>query len=71
MRHSFASNKLSGSANIFYMAEQMGHETPEMLMRVYAKWIKAARDGEQMASEFERKMPGKENSSHAGQTSKY
>lgn len=71
MRHSFASNKLSGNANIFYMAEQMGHETPEMLMRVYAKWIKAARDGEQMASEFERKKPGKDNSNPAGQTSKY
>ena len=68
MRHSFASNKLSGNANIFYMAEQMGHETPEMLMRVYAKWIRAARDGEKMASEFE--AIGKDCAQTA-QTSRY
>jgi integrase len=55
MRHSFASNKLSGNTNLFYMVEQMGHKTPEMLMKVYAKWIKAARDNEKMSIEFEQK----------------
>jgi integrase len=70
MRHSFASNKLSGNANIFYMVEQMGHETPEMLMRVYAKWIKAAKDGDPIAKEFERKA-STSNSANCGQISRY
>lgn len=71
MRHSFASNKLSGNANIFYMAEQMGHETPEMLMRVYAKWIKAARDGGKVALEFEKFQPGNKSHNQIGQNSRY
>ena len=71
MRHSFASNKLSGNANIFYMAEQMGHETPEMLMRVYAKWIKAAKDGREMAQEFERIAESNTINSLHGQTSRH
>lgn len=71
MRHTFASNKLSGNANIFYMAEQMGHETPEMLMRVYAKWIKAARDGGGMAPEFERKYPENADSNALRHTSAF
>ena len=70
MRHSFASNKLSGNANIFYMAEQMGHETPEMLMKVYAKWIKAAKDSEPMAREFERKATSSNHNGH-NQASRY
>jgi len=71
MRHSFASNKLSGNTNIFYMAEQMGHETPEMLMRVYAKWIKAAREDETMAVEFERKSSNRKSESKTALTSRY
>ena len=71
MRHTFASNKLSGNANIFYMADQMGHETPEMLMRVYAKWIKAARDGEQIAIEFEKKSTTPKDNHRNTRLSKY
>tara|TARA_R110002110_G_scaffold414951_1_gene646722 strand:+ start:9033 stop:10283 length:1251 start_codon:yes stop_codon:yes gene_type:complete len=71
MRHSFASNKLSGNANIFYMAGQMGHETPEMLMRVYAKWIKGARDGGEMAVEFERKQPTATSQNKIGQNTSF
>lgn len=52
MRHTFASHKLSHGENLFYMAEQMGHENAEMLFRVYAKWIKSAKDRGEMPVEF-------------------
>lgn len=39
IRHTFASIHASSGCNLFWLAEQMGHETIEMLIRHYARWI--------------------------------
>lgn len=38
-RHTFASALLSSGANIMYVAQQMGHNTVEMVIRNYGRWI--------------------------------
>ena len=38
-RHTYASMLLSAGENQWWVAEQMGHETTEMIMRHYGKWI--------------------------------
>ena len=57
-RHTFASMKLSHGENLFYMAEQMGHANPQMLLKVYGKWIESAKDREAMPKEFLRTSHG-------------
>ncbi len=42
-RHTFASNLLSGGENIWFVAKQMGHVDPEMILKTYGKWIKKDR----------------------------
>lgn len=39
-RHTYASNLLSGGENIWFVANQMGHEDPEMILKRYGRWIK-------------------------------
>lgn len=39
VRHTFASTHASRGANLFWLAAQMGHETIEMIIRHYARWI--------------------------------
>lgn len=39
IRHTFASQMLSGGENPAFIAKQLGHEDLEMVFRVYAKWI--------------------------------
>lgn len=39
IRHTYASTHASSGANLFWLAEQMGHETIEMIIRHYARWI--------------------------------
>ncbi len=38
-RHTYASMLLSAGENPWWIAEQMGHETTEMIMRHYGRWI--------------------------------
>ena len=38
-RHTYASTLLSSGENPWWVAEQMGHETTEMIMRHYGRWI--------------------------------
>ncbi len=40
MRHTYASQLLSGGENILFVAEMLGHADTEMCIKVYAKWIK-------------------------------
>lgn len=39
IRHTYASTHASNGANLFWLAEQMGHKTIEMLITHYARWI--------------------------------
>jgi integrase len=39
IRHTFASTHASSGRNLFWLAGQMGHETIEVLIRHYARWI--------------------------------
>ena len=38
-RHTYASQLLSGGENMWFVAEQLGHENVEMINRHYGKWI--------------------------------
>lgn len=38
-RHTFASTLLSSGANPWYVAQQMGHKTVEMVFRHYGRWL--------------------------------
>lgn len=40
-RHTFATRHISQGANIFWLAAQMGHKTPEMLFRHYGKYLES------------------------------
>lgn len=39
IRHTFASHRVSRGINLFWLAKQMGHETTEMIIRHYGRWI--------------------------------
>lgn len=39
-RHTFGSMMVSAGENVWWLAAQMGHKNPEMIMRHYGKWIK-------------------------------
>lgn len=39
LRHTYASTHCSAGCNLFWLARQMGHETIEMLIRHYGRWI--------------------------------
>ncbi len=39
MRHTFASAHVSRGANLYWLKDQMGHETLEMIQQHYAKWM--------------------------------
>lgn len=39
IRHTFASHHVSAGVNLFWLSQQMGHETTEMIIRHYGKWI--------------------------------
>lgn len=39
-RHTFATMHISQGANLFWLANQMGHKGPEMLFRHYGKYLK-------------------------------
>ncbi|WP_199731079.1 Arm DNA-binding domain-containing protein [Aquitalea sp. FJL05] len=39
IRHTYASHRVSSGANLFWLAQQMGHETTEMIIRHYGRWI--------------------------------
>lgn len=57
-RHTYASMKLSHGENLFYMAEQMGHANPQMLLTIYGKWVESAKDRGVMPEEFLRTSDG-------------
>ena len=38
-RHTYASMMVSKGENLFWLAKQMGHVTPEMLLKTYARWL--------------------------------
>lgn len=38
-RHTYASHHVSAGKNLFWLARQMGHETTEMIIRHYGRWI--------------------------------
>lgn len=40
VRHTYASSRLTAGANPWYLAEQLGHETVEMVYRHYGRFIK-------------------------------
>lgn len=53
MRHTYASTLLSNGENIFWLAEQMGHENTEMLFKHYGKWIpKDTKNGYKLAGNY-------------------
>lgn len=39
VRHTYASHHVSSGCNLWWLAKQMGHETIEMIIRHYGKWI--------------------------------
>ncbi|MBW7567843.1 site-specific integrase [Chromobacterium subtsugae] len=39
IRHTFASHHVSNGANLWWLARQLGHETIEMIIRHYGKWV--------------------------------
>ncbi len=47
-RHTFASQLLSNGTNILYVSQQLGHATPAITMKIYAKWIPKAGQREAM-----------------------
>lgn len=57
-RHTWASMKLSHGENLFYMAKQMGHANPQMLLTIYGKFIESAKDRAEMPREFLRTSHG-------------
>jgi integrase len=57
-RHTYASHKLSHGENLFYMAKQMGHANPQMLLTIYGKYIESAKDRSHMPAEFLRTSHG-------------
>jgi integrase len=56
-RHTYASMLLSEGENPWWVAEQMGHKTIEMIMRHYGKWIpdKSKKNGYQSVIDWEKK----------------
>jgi len=60
-RHTYASMLLSAGENPWWVAEQMGHETTEMIMRHYGRWIpdRSKKSGYQPVNDWE--MTWKEN----------
>lgn len=48
-RHTFATLALMGGINPAYIAKQLGHTTPQMVFRVYARWIDGADKGAEAA----------------------
>ena len=53
-RHTYASTLLSSGENPWWVAEQMGHETIEMIMRHYGRWIpdKSKKSGYQPVNDW-------------------
>ena len=45
-RHTFATMHISQNANLWWLAQQMGHTSPEMLFRHYGRFIKEFSDAE-------------------------
>lgn len=43
MRHSFASLMISNGEDILWVSHMLGHSTPNMAMKKYAKYIKQGR----------------------------
>lgn len=48
-RHTFATLLLMGGINPAYISKQLGHTTPQMLFKVYARWIDGADKGAEAA----------------------
>jgi integrase len=47
VRHTYASQLLSGGENPLFVAEQMGHRTTEIIMRHYGRWVEQAAEEQQ------------------------
>lgn len=47
-RHTYATMLLMAGSNPFWVSKQLGHATPEMTFKVYAKWIKDADQGREI-----------------------
>lgn len=45
MRHTYASTLLSNGENVFWLATQMGHETPDMIFEHYGRYIPEGKNG--------------------------
>jgi integrase len=48
-RHTYATTALMAGANPSYISRQLGHKSPEMVFKVYAKWIEGADRGREKA----------------------
>ncbi len=59
-RHTFATLNLMAGANPYWLKDQMGHASLEMLMKVYSKWIRNADHGRERArlEHFMSQQPG-------------
>src|SRR5438874_6504417 len=58
-RHTFASNALAAGESPTWVARMLGHATPEMLFKVYARFIPnlTRRDGSALAARMGPKEP--------------
>ncbi len=56
-RHTYASMLASNGENLWWLSQQLGHETIEMIMRHYGKWIpdRSKKNGYQPVTEWEEK----------------
>lgn len=52
-RHTYATLSLMRGVNPAYIAHQLGHVTPEMVFKVYARWINMADKGRERAKMVE------------------
>ena len=46
-RHTFATTALMAGVNMAYIARQLGHKDPSMLLKHYARWVDGADKGAQ------------------------
>jgi integrase len=67
-RHSFASNALAAGEAPSWVSQQLGHSSPEMLFKVYARWIpnRTRRDGSALLQRMTHTSPAQPSRTAAG-----
>jgi integrase len=66
VRHTFASHHVSNGCNLWWLAKQMGHETIEMIIRHYGKWI--PQGGRNLGEKWENENTAGDNSGQQRKT---